>query len=217
MDCMMPELDGYEATRRIRDLEARDRPGFGGRRVHIVAMTANAMAGDREKCIAAGMDDYVSKPLRSDSLRRALVRWRPSGSPSFSPAELAPAPAPEPVADDAAPVNLERLFEIYPKDDPRSRQLVSRYLEQSATLMRDLESAVAASDAGEIRRIAHKWSGSCAGCGAIALLPSLGRLEEAARTGTLETTHADLAATRSAWEQVRHFLTALASDLAGST
>jgi CheY-like chemotaxis protein len=71
MDCHMPEVDGYEATRRIRDGE-RD-----GARVPIIAMTANAMSGDRERCLEAGMDDYLAKPLRSDELSAALERAVP--------------------------------------------------------------------------------------------------------------------------------------------
>ncbi|GLH69555.1 hypothetical protein GETHPA_10880 [Geothrix rubra] len=74
MDCQMPEMDGFEASRRIR---ARER---GSRRLPIVAMTANAMVGDRERCLEAGMDDYIPKPVRMDDLRRALSRWLPVGA-----------------------------------------------------------------------------------------------------------------------------------------
>jgi CheY-like chemotaxis protein len=69
MDCQMPVMDGYQATGEIRRLLN------GGRRLPIVAMTANAMQGDKEKCIEAGMDDYIPKPVKLDAIREALQRW----------------------------------------------------------------------------------------------------------------------------------------------
>ena len=79
MDCQMPLMDGYEATRLIRQQERFVRssttPNAGPRRVPIVAMTASAMAGDREKCLRSGMDDYVSKPFTRDQLLRVLNKW----------------------------------------------------------------------------------------------------------------------------------------------
>ena len=77
MDCQMPEMDGYEATRAIRRRE-RDHPNCRWKvPMTIIAMTANAMQGDREKCLAAGMDDYISKPMRLSDIQRALAQWNP--------------------------------------------------------------------------------------------------------------------------------------------
>ncbi len=102
MDCQMPVLDGYSATRRWREIEAGQGPGH---RLPIVAMTANAMAGDRQRCLDAGMDDYLSKPVARDQLDACLRRWlRSAPVRSSRPAEPAhaPAPAPAPAAAPAA-------------------------------------------------------------------------------------------------------------------
>jgi len=77
MDCQMPEMDGFQATRKIRENEGE------GRHVPILAMTANAMQGDRERCLESGMDDYLPKPVTIDNLKNALRRWLPAGSVPF--------------------------------------------------------------------------------------------------------------------------------------
>ncbi len=110
MDCMMPEMDGFEATRLIRERESTagkrqgargDRPKSSSsthrpsplapRRIPIIAMTANAMEGDRERCLAAGMDDYLSKPFKQQDLRQILERWLPDRRQSRSDTDLRPA------------------------------------------------------------------------------------------------------------------------------
>ena len=85
MDCQMPVLDGYAATRRWREIEQERKPT---QRLPIVAMTANAMAGDRQKCLDAGMDDYLAKPVTRNDLERCIERWR--GVSMTVPATLPP-------------------------------------------------------------------------------------------------------------------------------
>lgn len=74
MDCHMPEMDGYEASRRIRQLEITSTPAVRRHRIRIIAFTASVFDGDREKCLAAGMDDYLSKPVQVEELKAALDR-----------------------------------------------------------------------------------------------------------------------------------------------
>ncbi len=87
MDCRMPGMDGFEATAAIRELEAAS-----GRRIPIVAVTANALEGDRERCLQAGMDDYVAKPIGMADLRAVLERWAP-GQLDGESTEMDSAPA----------------------------------------------------------------------------------------------------------------------------
>ncbi len=139
MDCQMPNLDGYEATARIRANEPE------GRHVPIVAMTAHAFAGDRERCLRAGMDDYLSKPLRSEDLDPVLERW------------LA---APSNGALEAGLVDGERTRALRGVDAGLVARLVEAFARTTPPLLDELRAAVAAGELETVRQLAHKLRGS---------------------------------------------------------
>jgi signal transduction histidine kinase/PleD family two-component response regulator len=188
MDCMMPKMDGYEASRKIRELEEQRAPGFEhGRRVHIIAMTANAMQGDRDKCLAAGMDDYVSKPVQFAELRGAFERWKRTSDSSSEVSTVASAQAPanaessasamsaksDPKLPDCDPVDLDRLNEVTLDDPEMMQQLVGTYLAQAEELNAGLHRAIRDGTAETVRQLAHKWGGASSSCGVVALVPLL--------------------------------------------
>jgi two-component system sensor histidine kinase/response regulator len=147
MDCQMPNIDGYEATARIRAGQS------GGVRVPIIAMTAHALEGDRERCLRAGMDDYLSKPLRSRDLDAVIERWV-RVAVADATAEAGP------LIDEAR----VRSFNV----DYRSmaEELWTVFYEATPPLIGELRDAVERGDAGECRRLAHKLKGSSETIGA---------------------------------------------------
>jgi len=176
MDLMMPEMNGLDATRLIRERQ-RECAKFPNYKtpIVIVAMTASAMAGDREKCLASGMDDYLSKPVRPDDIRRIVERW------GASAAMAAPQETTEPVVASAATeeplVDMERLMEFTEGDANSLRELVTLYLKQTGQQITQLAAAVQASNAAEVRRIAHSCAGASATCGIKRIVPALRELE----------------------------------------
>ncbi len=154
MDCQMPEMDGYAATMAIRSREG------GDERLPIVAMTANAMKGDRERCLAAGMDDYLSKPLRPDELDAALERWL-GAPPASASVEAARSENPFDALVDEARMRVFRVD--YPEIVD---QLIELFVESTPPLLDELREAADRGDGEEIRRAAHKLKGSCQNIGA---------------------------------------------------
>jgi signal transduction histidine kinase/CheY-like chemotaxis protein/HPt (histidine-containing phosphotransfer) domain-containing protein len=186
MDMQMPEMDGVEATRRIRATRPRPAPP------RIVAMTANAMAGDREACLEAGMDDYIAKPVRLADLRAALDRC--VAAPAPEPAALgggAPAGANDADIDTA----LDALREG--ADEGFVAHLVAAFGDDAAMRLAAIRDAIAARDAGALTGAAHALKGSSASLGASGLAALCARLEASGRAGALEGT-ADVAAATEA-------------------
>ncbi|MEA9727953.1 ATP-binding protein [Xanthomonas campestris pv. raphani] len=187
MDCQMPVLDGYAATRRWRAMETES----GGRPIPIVAMTANAMAGDRERCLAAGMDDYLSKPVAREQLDACLQRWLPRQALLPGPSTGAPSADAESAASAAQARALpilesgviDELYEVAGADTIRILQL---FLEDAPGIIEELEAAASNRDSMQLRDLAHTLKSSSANVGAQALANAARRIELAARTGTIE-------------------------------
>ncbi|HUY11326.1 MAG TPA: response regulator, partial [Candidatus Dormibacteraeota bacterium] len=150
MDCQMPDIDGFEATRSIRRRESRS-----GDRVIIVAMTANALAEDRTACIAAGMDDYIPKPVLMGTLRATLDRW-------LKKAEHEASQAPSTVPSSAV-LNRERLNDLFDADSAEITALLQLALHSIQRLCAQLRSTADSHDALEL---AHELKGTAANIGA---------------------------------------------------
>ncbi len=187
MDCQMPELDGYEATAEIRRREG------AGRHVRIIAMTANTMSGDCERCLAAGMDDYIGKPVRPESLDGVIARiptlaiadGRAAGNPIEAGGEPADGDAP---ADELPPIfDASLLADVCGDDQETRRQLVELFLGQAASQVEQLAAALAAGDKGSVERVAHGLKGSSATMGAMRLADVSDRICEASRAGRLDS------------------------------
>ncbi|CAA9490871.1 MAG: diguanylate cyclase/phosphodiesterase (GGDEF & EAL domains) with PAS/PAC sensor(s) [uncultured Rubrobacteraceae bacterium] len=180
MDVQMPEMDGYEATARIRRLEDEE----AGRRTPIIAMTANAMEGDREKALSAGMDDYVSKPIDSESLKAALTRWIPRTDGETSVSEEAVGDATLPVEYPLDPGVIEGLRGLGGPE--LLAELVELYLEQAPAQLEALREAIEAGDAASVKGTAHALKGSSGNMGALRMATICAELEETGSAEKLE-------------------------------
>jgi len=174
MDVQMPGMDGLEASRAIC---ARWPPGG---RPRIIAMTAEAMEGDRERCLAAGMDDYVVKPIRLDELKRALQRCAPLTKPQRADEEPGPAKDTNRTPLDRAVLNdlREDLG-----DASALRAVIGEFLNATPSMLAQLRDAAARADTAAVRALAHTLKGTSATLGALALSEQCAELEELARTG----------------------------------
>ncbi|MEO9254428.1 MAG: response regulator, partial [Tepidiformaceae bacterium] len=171
MDCHMPGLDGYDAT-----VELRRRERASGAHIPIIAMTANALEGDRDRCLAVGMDDYVRKPVKPEELWKALHLWgvREDATPSAA-------------TDGGVVLDLEQLSEACGGDVELMRELQDEFLRTAPDGLDHVARAVMEGDCSGLALAAHSLKGACWSIGAVALGGELTTLEAIGNSGDLAT------------------------------
>ena len=202
MDCQMPEMDGYEATKEIRKREG------DLRRTTIIAMTANALGGDRERCLEVGMDDYISKPVKQEMLSAALERWGSEGGGTPRP--------PEPSQQSSANVSdvsvidsavLAELRALGSTADPGFfNHLIDLFIEETPRRLEAIREAAEASNARALGQEAHTLKGSSAHLGARRMSALCEILEEQGRAGSISGAPALVNVLREEFDRVRDAL-----------
>jgi len=224
----MPELDGFEATRRIRDWERQQAGNAGAQPLPIVAVTAHAMEGDRERCLETGMDDHLTKPFSRARLLEMIERWltvsrgraaaqqNPAGQTGpaepIVPATGAPDPSPSQQADaDAGPLDptaLEQLAAIRPSSQDLVARVIRLYLDSSESIQTEIREASEHGDAERLARAVHRLKSSSGEVGAVRLAELCRELEVHARSGSLEDAAARVADLERELDRVRAALEA---------
>ncbi|MEZ4700742.1 MAG: response regulator [Rhodothermales bacterium] len=181
MDMQMPEMDGLEASRCIVEKYPE------GQRPFIIALTANAMQGDKERCLAAGMNDYISKPIRIEDLKEAFARVPVRDNGEAAPAEGEAAPE-NSVLDYSV---LKELMEMLGNDFSFAAGLISDFLEDGEELVNSTRASLETGDAEEFMRASHTLKSSAATFGAMTVSRLCKEVEEMGRTGNLGEEAAD--------------------------
>jgi signal transduction histidine kinase/HPt (histidine-containing phosphotransfer) domain-containing protein len=205
MDVMMPEMDGLEATREIRK---RQQSGYSENYrspIIIIAMTAQAMQGDREKCLAAGMDDYLAKPIRPGDVSSMLTKW---SVPKTAPETTATAAAAAAPANADPAVDMDRLTELAGGDKEMLRELIELFNKQTSNQISQLEAAVQAGKTEDVRHLAHSCKGASATMGMAPLAAVFFELEKLGRAAKLDGAAPLLVNAQREFKRVQDFLAA---------
>ena len=206
MDIQMPDMDGFEATEAIRDQEKGT-----GKHVPIVAMTAHAMKGTEERCLEAGMDGYVSKPLQIGELLRVLEKFVPAPD-AVIPVTLPEAPAsPDSAAEETPAIDLEAALERVEGDRDLLNEIIGLFLEEAPTRMDEIRTALAGQNGPALERAAHSLKGSIGYFGAPAVFEAARLVEFAGRDSDWDEAAPAVAALEQVLPPVTQALAALQS------
>ncbi len=201
MDCQMPVMDGFEATAAIRAL-----PEGRGQRLPIIALTANAMQGDEQKCLGAGMNGFLAKPFTLAQLQGLLARWLPhTNAPTSEPIPRGTGASGETPSPDSGVINMRQLETLREIGSRTGKDLVTsvlrRFLEAADGRMSEIEDAIRARDGQRLGRAAHALKSSTANLGAEALSGCYRHLEHLGREGRIDEASAFLANLRREHER----------------
>ncbi|EKD99097.1 MAG: hypothetical protein ACD_23C00130G0002 [uncultured bacterium] len=209
MDCQMPEMDGFQATMAIRRFEVTSNL----RRTPIIALTANAVTGDREKCLSSGMDDYLAKPYTGEQLATMLSRWLPRTDSQLFAADVTTpvTPNPEPAAN--LPLNLSVLDKVRTITPEHGEKLVCRlidaYLRSAPPYLEKLAQALSDADGEALARIAHTFKSSSLNVGAENLGELFREIEKHGKDGNVDRCRTYVEAVYIEFERVRCALAAI--------
>jgi CheY-like chemotaxis protein/HPt (histidine-containing phosphotransfer) domain-containing protein len=183
MDIQMPEMNGLEATRRIRD----PRSAVRNHAIPIIAMTASAMQGDREKCLEAGMNDYVTKPVNVKDLAEKLAQWLPAEDGLQTPQPAAATPSSVPSAESQTPVyDREGFLDRLMGDSQTAQAVIEVFLDDIPKQIESLKLSLEANDEKTFERIAHSIKGAAANIGGEALCELAAEIEKACKDGRFD-------------------------------
>ena len=191
-----------EATRVLRKRQSAGTHPHYTNRIIICAMTAHAMTGDREKCIASGMDDYLAKPVRPKDVRDMLERW---GGKLTQDATKPTVPATAGSSSEP-PVDMDRMNDLTDGNMDSLRELVEMYLKQTSKQFDQMREAVQKSEAEVLRRVAHSCAGASATLGMTQLVPRLRDLERNGAAGNLTGVAAILDQAAAEYVRIQDFL-----------
>jgi signal transduction histidine kinase/CheY-like chemotaxis protein/HPt (histidine-containing phosphotransfer) domain-containing protein len=209
MDCQMPGMDGYEVTQRIRHAEAEAmRDGGSPRRIPIIALTANAMPGDREICLVAGMDDYLSKPFSREDLLGILQRWAPRSGAAISPLPMA-MPVERHLIDQTV---LRGLGDF--DNGALVARVITLFIESMPAKLAALRKAADDQDCEKVSIVARQIKSSCAALGLVSLTEVADTLESDGCAGNPASFSASAATLVAAFGAVLPYLKTIAAGAA---
>ncbi|NGZ29374.1 MAG: response regulator, partial [Magnetococcales bacterium] len=185
MDCQMPVMDGFEATHAIRRMESSN-----SRHIPIIAMTANAMKGDRERCLKAGMDDYLSKPVSPEELKKRLEYWIPKS------------------AGELPPIDINQLHQLFGNDEEVIRELLGHFLPTARDSLDRLQHATDIKEGTLLAEVANELRGACVNIGAASLAQLARRMERLGQNPNWDEVNFTLGAMNRALVKVEAYVQA---------